>query len=117
MVNFLAFLFIAIPVFAFINFIDIERTRRRIRHELEAEDERNDELMELFGDMKDNATRNLKPFSINGIKKPVKPKRKRSRRNKRMLSIPNFCAIKIALEQCLNHVRKPKFISVNLSEI
>ena len=48
MVNFLAFLFIAIPVFAFINFIDIERTRRRIRRKLEAEDERDEKLKALF---------------------------------------------------------------------
>ena len=48
MVNFLAFLFIAIPVFAFINFIDIERTRRRIRRKLEAEDERYEKLKALF---------------------------------------------------------------------
>ncbi len=60
MVNFLAFLIIAIPVFAFINFIDIERTRRRIRRKLEAENERNDELMELFDDMKDECYEKLK---------------------------------------------------------
>lgn len=60
MVNFLAFLFIAIPVFAFINFIDIERTRRRIRRELEAKNERDDGLMELFGDMKDERYEKLK---------------------------------------------------------
>lgn len=48
MVNFLAFLFIAIPVFAFINFIDIERTRRRIRRKLEAENERYEKLKVLF---------------------------------------------------------------------
>lgn len=60
MVNFLAFLIIAIPVFAFINFIDIERTRRRIRRKLEAEDERNDGFMELFGDMKDERYEKLK---------------------------------------------------------
>lgn len=63
MVNFLAFLIIAIPVFAFINFInfiDIERTRRRIRRKLEAEDECDDELMELFGDMKDERYEKLK---------------------------------------------------------
>lgn len=58
MVNFLAFLIIAIPVFAFINFIDIER--RRIRRKLEAEDECDDELMELFGDMKDERYEKLK---------------------------------------------------------
>lgn len=60
MVNFLAFLIIAIPVFAFINFIDIERTRRRIRRKLEAENERDDGLMELFGDMKDERYEKLK---------------------------------------------------------
>lgn len=60
MVNFLAFLIIAIPVFAFINFIDIERTRRRIRRKLEAEDECDDELMELFSDMKDERYEKLK---------------------------------------------------------
>ena len=68
MVNFLAFLFIAIPVFAFINFIDIERTRRRIRRKLEAEDERDDGLMELFGDMKDERYVSTQPLPTPYIK-------------------------------------------------
>ena len=113
MVNFLAFLFIAIPVFAFINFIDIERTRRRIRRELEAENERNDEFMELFDDMKDERYEKLKAL----FDKWYKEAREAEKKEEAGKPIPNFCAIKIALEQCLNHVRKPKFISVNLSEI
>ena len=68
MVNFLAFLIIAIPVFAFINFIDIERTRRRIRRKLEAENERDDGLMELFGDMKDERSEKLKALFDNWYK-------------------------------------------------
>lgn len=39
---------------------DFRNRRRRICRELEAEDERDDELMELFGDMKDERYEKLK---------------------------------------------------------
>ena len=44
----------------FSRFVHRRSRRRRIRRKLEAEDERDDELMELFDDMKDECYEKLK---------------------------------------------------------